>query len=100
MVKKTEEEQISAPAANGFLAFLKKSSETLFTLVAFGTMAWTVSNIHSANVQLAVISSQISDLKEKVSSDKLLIMSELDLIRAKTVSLENRLNLLESKTIK
>ncbi len=100
MVKKTEEEQISAPVANSYLAFLKKSSETLFTLVAFGTMAWTVSNIHSANVQLAVISSQISDLKEKVSSDKLLIMSELDLIRTKTVSLENRLNLLESKTIK
>jgi len=100
MVKKTEEEQISAPVANGYLAFLKKSSETLFTLVAFGTMAWTVSNIHSANVQLAVISSQISDLKEKVSSDKLLIISELELIRARTLVLENKVTSLESKIIK
>lgn len=97
MVKKTEEEQISAPIANGYLAFLKKSSETLFTLVAFGTMAWTVSNIHSANVQLAVISSQITDLKEKVSSDKLLIMSELDILRSKTLALESKINSLELK---
>jgi len=98
MIKK--QEQVDQLPQNSFISFLKKSTETLFTLVAFGTMAWTVSNIHSANVSLAVISSQIADLKEKVSSDKLLIMSELDSLRNKNLMLEAKINHLESKILK
>ena len=82
--------------SNGLVSFIRDSATTIFALGIIGGTTWIISNQSAGNVQLAVISVQLSalkenilNLKESVSNGDAQIRMELEAVKVRVTALEH-----------
>lgn len=94
-----KEPQLQLPKQNGLLTFIKDSSTTIFALAVLGGAGWVIGSINTANLSLAVITTQltgintnITDLKVKIAEDRTSITAEINDLKKRVLTLEQEYN--------
>jgi hypothetical protein len=94
-----KEPQLQLPKQNGLLTFIKESSTTIFALAVLGGAGWVIGSINTANLSLAIITTQltgintnITELKVKIAEDRTSITAEINDLKKRVLILEQEHN--------
>jgi len=85
---------------NGLMSFIKESATTIFALGVLGASAWIINNQNSSNVQLAIISLQIENVRESITLLKETVTSGDSQLRVDVNDLKNKVREIELKMAK